>query len=78
MQTLNFAQVLTHSKMFKNLLNIRDYVRSFWLQYKFFIFINTNSFNPLTTNVPHHIETSQLICNANQLTGSYMIGNVGH
>ena len=30
-------------------------------------------FNPLTTNVPHHIETSQLICNANQLTGFYMI-----
>ena len=24
--------------------------------------------NLLTTNVPHHIETSQLICNANQLT----------
>ena len=33
--------------------------------------------NPLTTNIPHHIETSQLICNANQLTGSYMIGNIG-
>ena len=33
--------------------------------------------NPLTTNVPHHIETSQLICNANQLTGSYMMGNIG-
>ena len=26
-------------------------------------------FNPLTTNLPHHIETSQLNCNANQLTG---------
>ena len=25
------------------------------------------SINQLTTNVPHHIETSQLICNANQL-----------
>ena len=24
------------------------------------------------TNVPHHIETSQMICNANQLTGFYM------
>ena len=33
--------------------------------------------NPLTTNVPHHIETSQLICNANQLTGFYMMGNIG-
>ena len=35
------------------------------------------SFNPLTTNVPHHIETSQLIWNANQLTGFYMMGNIG-
>ena len=34
-------------------------------------------FNPLTTNVPHHIEASQLICNANQLNGFYMIGNIG-
>ena len=32
--------------------------------------------NPLTTNVPHHIETSQFICNANQLTGFYMMGNI--
>ena len=30
--------------------------------------------NPLTTNVPHHIETSQLICTADQLTGFYMMG----
>ena len=33
-------------------------------------------FNPLTTNVPCHIESSQLICNANQLTGFYMMGNI--
>ena len=33
--------------------------------------------NPLPTNVPHHIETSQLICNANQLTGFYMMGSIG-
>ena len=32
---------------------------------------------PLTTNVPHHIETSQLICSANQLTGFYIMGNTG-
>ena len=31
-------------------------------------------FNPLMTNVPHHIETNQLICNTNQLTGLYMMG----
>ena len=34
-------------------------------------------FNPLTTNGPHNIETSQLICNANQLTGFYMMVNIG-
>ena len=34
-------------------------------------------FNPLTTNVPHHVETSQLICNANQLIVFCMIGNIG-
>ena len=28
------------------------------------------------TNVPHYIKTSQLICNANQLTGFYMMGNI--
>ena len=33
--------------------------------------------NPLTTSFPHHIETSQLICNTNQLTGFYMMGNIG-
>ena len=35
------------------------------------------SVNPLTTNVPHHIETSQLICIVNQVTGFYMMGNIG-
>ena len=32
--------------------------------------------NPLTTSDPHHKETSQLICNANQLTGFYMMGDI--
>ena len=32
---------------------------------------------PLTTSVPHHIETSQLIWRANQLTCFYMMGNTG-
>ena len=35
------------------------------------------SLNPLTTSVPHSIETSQLIYNANQLTGFYKMGNIG-
>ena len=29
------------------------------------------------TNALHHIQTSQLICTANQLTGFYMMGNIG-
>ena len=33
--------------------------------------------NPLTTSVSHHIETSKLICRANQLTGFYMMCNIG-
>ena len=32
--------------------------------------------NPITTNVPNHIETSQLICIANQLTGFYLMGTL--
>ena len=35
-----------------------------------------SGFNPLTTNVSYHIETSQLICYVNQLTGFYMTGNI--
>ena len=33
--------------------------------------------NPLTTNVPNHIENSQLICKTNQLIGFCMVGNIG-
>ena len=33
--------------------------------------------NLLTTNISHHIETSQLICIANQLTGFCMMGSIG-
>ena len=33
--------------------------------------------NPLTINIPHHIETSQLICKTNQLTGFYIMRNIG-
>ena len=34
--------------------------------------------NPWTTSFPHRIGTSQLIWRANQLTGFYMMGNIGH
>ena len=44
----------------------------------FGIMVMVNHFlNPITTSVPHHIETSQLICNANRLTGFFMMGNIG-
>ena len=33
--------------------------------------------NPLTTNIPHYIEASQLVCITNQFTGFYMMGNIG-
>ena len=39
--------------------------------------IIVSNINLLTTSVPYHIETSQLICDANQLTGFYMMGNIG-
>ena len=35
-----------------------------------------NCFNPLTTNVPYHIETSHFICPANHLTGFCMLGTL--
>ena len=37
---------------------------------------NTNNINTLTTIVPHHIETSQLIWRPNQLTCFYMMRNI--
>ena len=37
--------------------------------------ITQSGFNPLKTSIPHHIETSQLICKANQLSGFYMMRN---
>ena len=32
--------------------------------------------NALTTNVPNRIETSQLMCRANQLTDFYIMGTL--
>ena len=44
---------------------------------KFRVWIYKGLVNPLTTDVPQDIETSQLICNAHQLTGFYMMGSIG-
>ena len=38
----------------------------------------TVTINSSTTNVPHNIEMSQLICIANQLAGFFMMGNIGY
>ena len=38
---------------------------------------NYHNLNPLKTTISHYIETSQLICTVNQLTGFYMMGNIG-
>ena len=52
--------------------------RKIFLSYlDYFLKLLRMPFNLLTTNVSHHIETSQLICIANQLTGFYMMGNIG-
>ena len=34
------------------------------------ILLKNLNVNPLSTNVPHHIETSQLVCSPNQLWGT--------
>ena len=39
--------------------------------------IELHLINPVTTNVLHHIETSQLICIANRFNGFYIMGNIG-
>ena len=38
--------------------------------------LKVTTINPLTTNVPCHIETNQLICRTNQLTGFYRMGTL--
>ena len=41
-------------------------------------FVVINCLYPLTNHVPHYIETSELICIANRLTGFYMMGKINH
>ena len=38
--------------------------------------IPIEKYKPFNNQCSHHIETSQLICSANQLTGFYMIGTL--
>ena len=54
------------SKIFRNFLYVTK-----------FVFIDQATVKPLMTNVAHHIETSQLIWIQSQLTGFYMMENIG-
>ena len=53
------------------------WIFDFFVIFYFAYLTKERIFNPLTTNIPHYIEASQLICNANQLTGFYMMGSIG-
>ena len=46
------------------------------MNYKIWL-LPSSAINPLITNVLHHIEISQLICIANQLSVFYIMGNTG-
>ena len=56
---------------------VGDCFFTLWGLFEFCKAFQRTFFNPLTTNVSHHIETSQLIFNANQLIGFYTIENIG-
>ena len=42
----------------------------------FLVLGKLNLFKPFNNQCSHHIETSQFICRANQLTGFYMMGTL--
>ena len=46
------------------------------LVYLFALDAIDNNINPFNDQCSHHIETSHLICSANQLTGFYMMGTL--
>ena len=43
--------------------------------YLTFLIIKINKFHLFLSNIPFHVETSHLICSANQMTGLYMTSN---
>ena len=84
-QFFSFAIYLFDS--FDNWIIFRGAIKLFLIHVNFFLFFRLGdnvvetddlegevfTVNPLMANVPHHIETSELICNANQLTSFYSI-----
>ena len=58
---------MTADKMVWNLCTFLSPIKTFW---KLILFL----LNSFMMEAPYHIETSPLICSANQWTGFYMIG----
>ena len=48
-----------------------------WRYTVFFLLLNFNSYNQFQSIVEFHIDSSHLICTANQMTGFYMKQNIG-
>ena len=67
------------TKMIHLWMSLKSYINlaCLYLVNAVFLAVMVPFLNPLTTNVPNHIETIQLICNANQLTGICMMRNTG-
>ena len=78
-ENVNFQLEILNINIYllRNLFNQPSKLQTFQLIGGLESMCNFNGLNPLTTSVPYHIETGQLICNANQLTGFYMMGNIG-
>ena len=82
LQSLISFQTLILFYIFRKYIDITftmNHISCLYFQYirSFVANLRAASLNPLMANVPNHIEASQWISNGNQLTGSYMMGDIG-
>ena len=63
------------TQLVQNLQPILQNEKEIAVSFLFKLFYHVNQ---LVTNASHHTETSQLICDANELTGFCMMGNIDH
>ena len=82
LQSLISFQTLILFYIFQKYIDITlttNHISCLYFQYirSFVANLRVASLNPLMANGPNHIEASQWICNGNQLTGFYMMGNIG-
>ena len=80
MKFAKYLRTLILKNMSEKLLLLIPEIQNFWTKKgskKVLISELNDAVNPLTTNVSHYIETGQLICNTNRLTGFDMMGNIG-